>query len=142
MTAEKLVTNDDPHLKVRATTPEWFDWAITQPCESRTVAVEGCDIHYLRWLSPAERASKRGVLFVHGGGAHANWWRFIAPFFAQNYRVAAIDLSGMGDSGRREKYTSSLRAKEIREVLVDAELGEQPFIVGHSFGGLDRKSVV
>jgi pimeloyl-ACP methyl ester carboxylesterase len=135
MTVQNLLNNDEPHLKVRATTPEWFDWAIAQPCESRTVAVEGCDIHYLRWRSPAERNPTRGILFIHGGGAHANWWRFVAPFFAQDYRVAAIDLSGMGDSGRREKYTSSQRAREIREVLIDADLCEQPFIVGHSFGG-------
>ena len=135
MTVQTLLKNDEPHLKVRATAPEWFDWAIGQPCESRTVAVECCDIHYLRWRSPVGRAPKRGILFIHGGGAHANWWRFVAPFFAEDYRVAAIDLSGMGDSGRREKYTSSQRAREIREVLSDADLGEQPFIVGHSFGG-------
>ncbi len=123
------------HLQVQVATPSWFDWAVTLPCDSRSVSVEGCDIHYLRWPTPVDRDPKRGILFIHGGGAHANWWRFIAPFFVEDYRVAAIDLSGMGDSGRREKYSSAQRAREIREVLKDAELGELPFIVGHSFGG-------
>lgn len=126
---------NDTDLKVKAPTPAWFDWALDQPCESKTVNVEGCDIHYLRWTQTAKPAPQRGILFVHGGGAHANWWRFIAPFFVQQFRVAAIDLSGMGDSGRREEYTAALRAKEMRAVLLDADLGEKPFIVGHSFGG-------
>ena len=135
MTMQNLLESNKDHLRVSATTPEWFDWAISHPCESRKVCVEGCDIHYLRWPSLTSRQREKGILFVHGGGAHANWWRFVAPFFAEDYRVAAIDLSGMGDSGRRKKYTSSQRAREIRQVLIDADLGEMPYIVGHSFGG-------
>jgi pimeloyl-ACP methyl ester carboxylesterase len=77
----------------------------------------------------------RGLLFVHGGGAHANWWSFIAPYFTRGFRVAAIDLSGMGDSARRASYGSELRAKEMRVVIGDAALGERPFVIGHSFGG-------
>jgi pimeloyl-ACP methyl ester carboxylesterase len=84
-----------------------------------------------------EGAKKAGLLFVHGGGAHANWWRFIAPFFSHDRPVAAMDLSGMGDSGRRQKYSSARRANEMRAVIADAGLAAngRPFVVGHSFGG-------
>ena len=41
----------------------------------------------------------------NGNGAHADWWSFIAPFFAAHYRVAALSWSGMGGSDWREHYT-------------------------------------
>ena len=95
--------------------------------------VDDCDIHYLRW--GADTNEKQGILFVHGGAAHAHWWSFIAPFFADDRPVAAIDLSGMGDSGRREEYASAQRVAEMAAVSADAGLGEKPVVVGHSFGG-------
>ena len=63
------------------------------------------------------------------------WWSYIAPYFTRDFRVAAIDLSGMGDSAWREHYNSELRAEEIRAVIAAAQLGERPFVIGHSFGG-------
>jgi pimeloyl-ACP methyl ester carboxylesterase len=122
-------------LAVRAPTPDWFRWAIGSAKQSREVVVAGCPIHYLYWAKTRETAADRGLLFVHGGGAHAHWWSFIAPYFTRDFRVAAIDLSGMGDSGRRESYGAELRAEEMRAVIADAGLGRHPFVVGHSFGG-------
>ena len=122
------------YLQVRAPAPEWFRWAISQPREQRFVTVDGCPIHYLLWAEEKPLRG-RGLLFVHGGGAHAYWWAFIAPYFMRHYRVAAIDLSGMGDSGRRGSYGSEIRAAEMRAVIADAALGQRPFVVGHSFGG-------
>ena len=77
-----------------------------------------------------------GLLFIHGGGAHANWWRFIAPFFANVYHVVAIDLSGMGDSDARHEYLPELWAQEIGTVIADVGFPGRPVVVGHSFGGL------
>jgi pimeloyl-ACP methyl ester carboxylesterase len=129
-----LVDIPPDYLQVRAPAPDWFRWAISRPRESRWVTVDGCPIHYLLWAEPNPLRG-RGLLFVHGGGAHANWWTFIAPYFMRHYRVAAIDLSGMGDSGRRSAYSAEMRAAEMRAVIADAGLGERPFVVGHSFGG-------
>jgi pimeloyl-ACP methyl ester carboxylesterase len=125
----------DELLAVQLPAPDWFHWAVGRPKESRFVTVEDCPIHYLRWRAEPEATLGRGILFVHGGGAHANWWSFIAPYFTRDFTVAAIDLSGMGDSGRRPQYGSEIRALELRAVIADAGLGPNPFIVGHSFGG-------
>lgn len=123
-----------PHLTVAADTPVWFDEALAYPMRSAFVTVNDCPIHYLVWDEDPSVA-KPGLLLVHGGGAHANWWRFIAPSLAGEFRVAAIDLSGMGDSGRRSEYSAAERALEMKMVIAAAELGPEPFVVGHSFGG-------
>lgn len=122
-------------LRVRGPTPDWFERALAHPFTSQWVTVEGCPIHYLRWADEGAPRERRGLLFVHGGGAHANWWRFVAPFFAGDFAVAALDLSGMGESGNRPEYSAALRAQEIQGVLADGGFGARPFVVGHSFGG-------
>src|SRR5580693_6398016 len=88
-------------VTIRAPAPDWFRWAISRPRQSQFVTVAGCPIHYLIWAREPAKPDERGLLFVHGGGAHSHWWSYIAPYFTRDFRVAAIDLSGMGDSGRR-----------------------------------------
>src|SRR2546423_1912983 len=58
--------------------PAWFARAVAAPFEDCFVEVDGARIHYLRW----GQAGKPGLLLVHGGFAHAHWWDFIAPLFA------------------------------------------------------------
>lgn len=123
-----------PFAGARPPAPEWFVRAIAQEPESRHVTAEGARIHYLRWGD----AARPGLLLVHGNGAHARWWSFIAPFLARDYNVAAMDLSGMGDSQWRPRYAMELFAREQLAVCEDAGMfapGEPPIIVGHSFGG-------
>ena len=78
------------------TTPAWYTAAMAVPYTDRTVSVGGVDIHYLVWGEPGSP----GLVFVHGGAAHAHWWTHIAAQFARVYRIAAIDMSGHGDSDR------------------------------------------
>src|SRR5215469_9929221 len=114
--------------------PAWFDQAVAQSPESKFVTVEGANIHYLRW---GDR-TRPGLLLVHGNGAHAYWWSFVAPFLAREYNVAAMDLSGMGDSDWRATYSMETFVCEQLAVCEDAgmfDVGEPPIIVAHSFGG-------
>ncbi len=114
--------------------PGWFRRALAVPYDNRFITVDGTRIHYLLWAD-RDSADKPGIVFVHGNGAHAHWWTFLAPFFLSHYRVAAIDLAGAGDSGHRENYTPELFAEEVISVARDAGFGNDTVIVGHSFGG-------
>lgn len=114
--------------------PAWFERALAQTPERSLVRVEGANIELLTW----GEVGKPGLIFVHGNSAHADWWSFIAPFLANDYRVAAISFSGMGDSDWRETYTFEGYAAEIYETAKAAGLYEanvKPIYIGHSFGG-------
>lgn len=113
--------------------PAWFLENIETPFDDEYLDVEGARIHYQRWPGNTGEP-KRGLILVHGNGAHARWWDFIAPSFRHAFDVVALDLSGAGDSAHREKYTPSLFAREIMAVAEHAGL-EYPVIAGHSFGG-------
>jgi pimeloyl-ACP methyl ester carboxylesterase len=111
--------------------PRWFAEAIAAPFEDRFVDVHGCRIHYLHWGAPG----RSGLVLVHGGAAHAHWWSFIAPQLTHEYQVAAIDLSGHGDSERRDQYPRELWAEEVMAVADDAGFVGAPILAGHSMGG-------
>ncbi len=101
------------------------------PFTDEVVDVDGCPIHYLAW----GEAGRRGLVFVHGGGAHAHWWTHLAAAFADEYRVVAVDLSGHGDSGHRDVYRFEQWTDEVIAVAAAAGIDGLPVIVGHSMGG-------
>ncbi|MEQ9316841.1 MAG: alpha/beta hydrolase, partial [Henriciella sp.] len=70
---------------VKPPAPGWFNAAIETPFETRTVEVEGAELAYQVWGDE----TKPGLLLVHGNGAHAHWWDFIAPLFMDDYQVVA-----------------------------------------------------
>ncbi len=111
--------------------PAWYLKAMAAPRESRRIDVKGCAIHYLRW----GQEDRPGLVLVHGGAAHAEWWAHIAPLLAGEVAVAAIDLSGHGESGWREEYPRDIWADEIMAVIDDAGFAGDPILVGHSMGG-------
>jgi pimeloyl-ACP methyl ester carboxylesterase len=95
------------------------------------VEVGGGPIHYLSWGEPG----RRGLVFVHGGGAHAHWWTHVAARFADEFRVLALDLSGHGDSTHRDAYTLEQWTDEVIAVADAGEIQGRPVLVGHSMGG-------
>ena len=111
--------------------PDWFIAALGTPVEQRTVTVDGVPIAYRGWGKPGPD----GIVLVHGGGAHSRWWDHIGPLLAGERRVAAIDLSGHGDSGRRQSYGPDDWAREVLAVAEDAGISAPPTVVGHSMGG-------
>ena len=118
----------------RPPAPEWFDEAIAHAPERSTFEVDGARIELLTW----GEAGKPGLLFLHGNAAHADWWSFIAPQFADTHRCAAISWSGMGGSDWREHYEIPIFVREALGAIDAAGLaasGSPPVIVAHSFGG-------
>ncbi|QCK85950.1 alpha/beta hydrolase [Phreatobacter aquaticus] len=114
--------------------PAWFDAALGLAPERGTVEVEGAQIETLAWGD----IGKPGLLLLHGGMAHADWWSFIAPFFAETHRVVAFSWSGMGGSGWREAYNVDLYVQEVMAVAEARGLfasDVKPVIMAHSFGG-------
>jgi pimeloyl-ACP methyl ester carboxylesterase len=114
--------------------PAWFEWAVAQEPERSFIDVDGAEIELLTW----GEVGKPGLLFLHGNGAHADWWSFIAPFFAKDWRCAAISWSGMGGSGWREAYSGETFAREAFAAVDAAQLeagGVKPIFIAHSFGG-------
>ena len=114
--------------------PAWFHDALARAPERTLVPVLGANVELLTW---GDRG-KPGLILVHGNSAHADWWSFIAPFLADDYRVAALSLSGMGGSDWRELYTFETFATEIFECARAAGLYDapvKPIYIGHSFGG-------
>ena len=112
--------------------PRWFTEAMALPLQRRTLTVADCPLNYFVWGDPA----KPPIVLVHGGAAHAMWWSALAPKLSQHYYVIAQDLSGHGDSGRRETYPLEGWADEVMAVAEGAGCVRPPVLVGHSMGGL------
>ncbi|RAK56984.1 alpha/beta fold hydrolase [Phenylobacterium deserti] len=114
--------------------PRWFRDAIAVEPERSFVENLGASLEVLTW----GEVGKPGLLFIHGASAHADWWSFIAPFFAQDYRIAAVSLAGMGLSDWRETYRFPDFASDFEAVAQATGLyadGGKPIYIGHSFGG-------
>lgn len=115
--------------------PDWFTRAVAQDPRPSRVVAEGAELEALSW----GEQGRRGLLMLHGNGAHVHWWRPFAPFFADRWHVGTFSWSGMGGSDRRDRYDFAVH---VRELLVATEaLGlfdgpDKPWIVAHSFGAI------
>ena len=119
---------------VAAGAPDWYLQAISHPTTTHDVnAPDGTRIHCVFW-NEAD-VDKPPLLLVHGFRAHTHAWDPIAPQLTQHFRVLAVDLVGMGLSGRRADYgPASEFANDLPSVIEGLRLGPVT-LVGHSFGG-------
>jgi pimeloyl-ACP methyl ester carboxylesterase len=116
------------------TPPSWFARALAQAPERRRIVVAGAGLELLTW----GKIGKPGLLLLHGNGAHADWWSFIAPMLADRYRVAALTWSGMGGSDWRAAYSFAGFGAEMLAAIEAGGLNacdEKPLVAAHSFGG-------
>jgi pimeloyl-ACP methyl ester carboxylesterase len=120
-----------PGLPLHPNAPAWFRDALAVPFSDGDVMVGGAKVHYLAWGD----AGRRGLVFVHGGGAHAHWWTHVAARFADEFRVVAVDLSGHGDSDHRASYAFEQWTEEVIAVAQAGDIDGPPVVVGHSMGG-------
>lgn len=111
--------------------PAWFRAALAVEPEVERIVVDGAEVSTLAW---GERGRPTLVL-VHGGAAHAQWWSPLAPLLAEDARVVALDLTGHGDSDRREVYRVEQWAEEIVAAAEAVGGSGRPIVAGHSMGG-------
>jgi pimeloyl-ACP methyl ester carboxylesterase len=76
------------------------------------------------------------LLLLHGGADNVETWRLLVPRLSSNFRVAAYDARGHGESPTPDEVSVS---QLVRDVFAVAEhLGLQgPVLVGHSMGGIN-----
>jgi len=114
-----------------AEAPPWFTAAMNAPVKQARVDVDGTPIAYRAWGDRGDA----GIVLVHGGAAHARWWDHVAPLLDGGRRVVALDLSGHGDSGRRDAYSLDQWSMEVLAVAAAAGIVTPPTVIGHSMGG-------
>jgi sigma-B regulation protein RsbQ len=82
----------------------------------------------------------RTMLFAHGYGCDQNMWRFLAPAFADDYRIVLFDHVGAGQSDlsaySRTKYSSlDGYASDVLEICAELDIRDGVF-VGHSVSAM------
>ncbi len=119
--------------------PQWFVNHLNTPGESRYAPYgedpnsQDTQVHYLTWNW--DNHDLPVIFLLHGFCGHARWWSYLAPFFMNHYRVASIDLLGMGDSSHLPEYDDDCFARGILAVAKHQQLHDIT-IIGHSFGGI------
>jgi pimeloyl-ACP methyl ester carboxylesterase len=94
---------------------------------SRTIAVDGVQLHYLTaGQGPA-------VILLHGFAETSRMWKPIIPVLAQRFTVVAPDLPGIGDSSIPEKIGMVEAARQINELARLLKI-DKARVVGHDIG--------
>lgn len=80
------------------------------------------------------------MVFAHGFGCDQSMWRFVAPAFADRYRIVLFDYAGSGAADPRaydpRKYSNlSGYAQDIIGICEELNL-ENVIFVGHSVSGI------
>ena len=75
------------------------------------------------------------LVFVHCWSCDRTFWKYQLAAFADDYRVAAIDLPGHGESGAdRDEWTIAGLGDDVARVVEQLGL-RRVILVGHSMGG-------
>lgn len=98
----------------------------------RFVTVNGLRIHYLDWGN----AARPPMILIHGIARHAHTFDHIAPHFARDYHVLAIDMRGHGDSSWDPKgdYLVEDHVKDLEGLVRQLKLTHITML-GNSTGG-------
>ena len=98
----------------------------------RFISANGLRIHYLEWGT----SDKQPLIMLHGIGRIAHAFDHIAPHFASQYHVIAVDMRGHGDSSWDPKgaYLVEDYVKDIEGLAQQLRL-RNIVIWGNSTGG-------
>lgn len=85
-------------------------------------------------MSYLEQGEGDVVLFIHGNPTAAYLWRNVVPFVSGNHRAIAVDLIGMGHSGKPDiGYTFADHARYL-DAFVEAMGLTEITLVAHDWG--------
>lgn len=92
------------------------------------------------YINLSGREDGRPMVFAHGFGCDQNMWRFVAPAFADDYRIVLFDHVGSGQSDLAafdpQKYDSLHGyAEDVLEICRELDLTRVVF-VGHSVSAM------
>jgi pimeloyl-ACP methyl ester carboxylesterase len=106
--------------------------ALAQSPEDRFVTVHGLRIHVLDWGNEGAQP----LILLHGIGRVAHTFDHLAPHFAKNFHVIAVDMRGHGDSARdpQAAYLVEDYVKDIEGLASQLQL-RNIIIWGNSTGG-------
>lgn len=75
------------------------------------------------------------LVFVHGGMSDRSFWDGQHTFFAEQYRVIALDLAGHGESGQNRRVWGIPEFGRDIAAVMDAEYVSRSVLIGNSLGG-------
>jgi pimeloyl-ACP methyl ester carboxylesterase len=98
----------------------------------RTIVLNGLRIHYVDWGTKG----KRPLILLHGIARCARNFDHLAPHFASDFHVIAVDMRGHGDSAWHPEgaYLVEDYTRDI-EALIDALALRDVVLWGNSTGG-------
>lgn len=82
-----------------------------------------------------DEGKEPALLLVHGSGGGAALWEEFMNRLAPDFRVAALDLSGHGESPDKEDYVERDTYVGDVQAAISALGGPPPVLCGHSMGG-------
>ncbi len=98
--------------------------------EERFISVDGNKVRYLE-----SDGGKKTLVLVHGLGASADRWEFVAPILERHYKLIVPDLPGFGYSAKPlADYTPEFFA-DFMEKFLEKLTVKRPHIMGSSLGG-------
>lgn len=101
--------------------------------ESLTIPYKSIDV-LDSTMSYLESGEGDTVLFVHGNPTSAYLWRNVIPYVAQDHRAIAVDLIGMGRSGKPEiDYTFEDQYQYFEAFIEELGIDRLTF-VAHDWG--------
>lgn len=100
------------------------------PYTKKFVEVNGSQMAYV------DEGAGPVVLFIHGNPTSSYLWRNIIPYVVDSHRAIAVDLIGMGDSGKPDiAYTFADHAAYLDDFIKVLNLQAMTFVI-HDWGSV------
>ena len=94
------------------------------------ISADGVSISY-----EVRGEGETALVFVHGWCCDRSYWKEQLPYFSDKYKVVAIDLGGLGESGSgRNDWTLAAYGDDVAAVVEKLNL-DKAVLIGHSMGG-------